>query len=87
MSTPNTSPPLDIDTSSNSSRRTFPRAYYNELNSMAYTWPKDVLSARILWAARAASAAWAAAAASGDEGTLVDLHTFRLAVLDKALEL
>lgn len=65
--------------------QTFPRVKYT--NPQLYTFPDRVNSAHILWAARAASAAWAAAAANSDEATLIHFETFTLAVFDKAHEL
>jgi hypothetical protein len=62
----------------------FPRTEYKQL--AFYTDPLSRPSARILWAARDASAEWARAFAEQDWGAIDDA-TVRLAVFDKAYEL
>ncbi|BEI82129.1 hypothetical protein CcaverHIS002_0212890 [Cutaneotrichosporon cavernicola] len=63
---------------------TFPRTQY--LRQHYYAAPDRHPSARMLWVARDASAAWARAVATRDWGAL-DKHAIELAVFDKAYEL
>lgn len=64
----------------------FPRTKYEHMNW--YKLPEHNPASRIKWAARAATEAWTAAVAKGDWAAIArDLTLFRLAALDKALEL
>lgn len=64
----------------------FPRKQYD--HPELYISPEFGADSRIRWAARGATAAWAAAAAAGDRAAIAASgDVFKLAVLDKGLEL